>query len=490
MHLGFASRRLEWLRVNAPAHNILAIVGRPNVGKSALFNCIVRRRIAIVHEESGVTRDRVSATALWYDKAFEVVDTGGIAFMDDEKTDDLLAAATRRQAEVAIEMATTLVLVVDVTAGVTPLDVEIARKLRSSGKEVFLAVNKVDNDRRTAGVDEFSALGFDNTFPIAAIHGLGVPELVEAAVKDFVTSEAVAEAVQPTRIAIVGRPNVGKSSLINRILKNERSIVSEIPGTTRDSLDVPFTLDDKPYVLIDTAGLRHRRKINTSVDQFGLMRAERSIRECDVAVLVLDAVAGVTNQDKKIGGQIADAARGCVVLVNKWDLAEEQEKKSRRQVARGKKKTFQEEYLEALRRELFFLDWAPVVFASAKTGANVNELFKLVGKIEQEMMRRVDTPQLNKLVMRALESYPAPFVRGKRFKIFYAFQKSARPPLFTLFVNEASCLTPHYKRFLTDRIRETWGFVGCPIVWELKHRERRAFIGKLGGRGRFEKKPR
>lgn len=468
---------------------VLAIVGRPNVGKSALFNSIVRRRIAIVHEEAGVTRDRVSAMTQWHGKHFEVVDTGGIAFMDDEKTDDILAGATRRQAEMAIEMATALVLVVDVTAGVTPLDIEIARKVRSSGKKIFLAVNKVDNNKRTAGVDVFAELGLAEVFPIAAIHGLGVPELVEAATKDFVTVDAALSA-EPPRIAIVGRPNVGKSSLINCILQSERTVVSAIPGTTRDSVDVPFTLDDKPFVLVDTAGLRHRRKINSSVDQFGLMRAERSICECNVAVLVLDALAGVTQQDKNIGGQIAEAARGCVILVNKWDLAEEQEKKSRWQVARGKKRTFREEYLDALRRELFFLDWAPVVFASAKTGANVTELFRLVSKIEIDSHLRVDTPQLNQLLVRALESYPAPYVRGKRFRIYYAFQKASHPPKFTLFCNDRSCLTPHYQRFLTDKIRSIWPFTGCPIVWDLKNRKRRAFIGTRGKTDEEEKKSR
>lgn len=463
--------------MTSPAQNILAIVGRPNVGKSALFNRIAGRRIAIVHEESGVTRDRVSATARWRGKSFEVVDTGGIAFMDEEKTSDVLAAATRRQAEVAIEMASVILMVVDVTAGVTPLDIEIARKLRASGKKILLAVNKVDNAQREKGVPEFAELGFERMFSIAAVHGLGVDELLAAAAADFGAGE-IAEAVKPARIAIVGRPNVGKSSLINRILDSERTIVSEIPGTTRDSVDVPFTLDKKSYMLIDTAGLRHRRKIKTSVDQFGLMRAERSIRNCDIAVLVLDALDGVTKQDKKIGGQIAEAARGCVILVNKWDLAaEEEEKSSRQKPKRGeKKKSFQDEYLAALRRELFFLGWSPVLFASAKTGQRVDELFGQIAVIEREMHRRVETPELNKLLGRALESYPPPRVHGKRFKILYAFQKPGMPPRITMFVNDARCLTPHYERFLTDKIRAAWGFTGCPVVLECRQRERRRFV--------------
>jgi GTP-binding protein len=468
---------------------VLAIVGRPNVGKSALFNRIAGRRIAIVHEEAGVTRDRVSAMAKWRERTFEVVDTGGIAFMDGEKTSDALAAATRRQAEIAIEMASALVMVVDVMAGVAPLDIEIARKLRASGRPIFLAVNKCDNIEREKHAAEFAELGFERLFPIAAVHGLGVPALLEAATERFTTS-AVEETNKPTRIAIVGRPNVGKSSLINSILKSERTIVNEIPGTTRDSIDVPFNFKDKPYVLIDTAGLRHRRKIRTSVDQFGLMRAERSIRDCDVAVLVLDAVDGVTKQDKKIAGQIFEAARGCMILVNKWDLAVEEETREKSEEGRGrkKKKPFREEYLEALRRELFFLDWAPVLFVSAKTGKGVNDLFEEIEVIEQEMAKHIETPQLNKLLTHALESYPPPFVHGKRFKVLYAFQKSSRPPTLTLFVNDAHCLTPHYERFLVDKIRAAWGFGGCPIRLNLRQRERRKFAERRTEGSRFVKK--
>jgi GTP-binding protein len=456
--------------------SVLAIVGRPNVGKSALFNRICGRRIAIVHEQAGVTRDRVSAHAEWRGKRFELIDTGGIAF-----TDEPLAAAVQRQAEVAIEMASTLILVVDVTSGVTPLDLEVAAKLRASGKPIFLAVNKVDNHQRMPAVGEFAELGFEKMFPIAAIHGLGVADLLNAATAEFAAGEEAP--ITATKVAIVGRPNVGKSSLINRVFQSERTIVSEIPGTTRDSVDVPVEVNGKSFVLVDTAGLRHRRKIKSSIDQFGLMRAERSIRECDVAVLVLDAMDGVTQQDKQIAGQIFEASRGGVILVNKWDLAAEHERNQkselRSQKWKRKRQTFREEYLDALRRELFFLDWAPVLFASAKTGANVNELFKLVGQIEQETQRRVQTPELNKLLIRATQSYPPPFVRGKRFKIYYAFQSGAQPPTFTLFVNDRRHLTPHYERFLIDKIRAAWEFTGCPIVLRMRPRPRREFAGKM-----------
>jgi GTP-binding protein len=472
--------------MNNSGQNILAIVGRPNVGKSTLFNRIVGRRIAIVHQEAGVTRDRISALAHWGDKTFEAVDTGGIAFMDDEKTADVLAAATQRQAEVAIEMASVIVLIVDVTEGVTPLDQEIARKLRVSDKPIFLAVNKTDNRARVAGAAEFSALGFEQTFSISAAHGGGVPELLDAIANVFVASTAIESAPAP-RIAIVGRPNAGKSALINAIMKDDRTIVSEIPGTTRDSVDVPFMLRQgdvvKPYMLVDTAGLRHRSKIRSSVDQFGLMRAERSIRECDIAVLVLDAVAGVTTQDKRIAGQIAEARRGCVILVNKWDLAAEEEQKTKdegqrtkdkgRRGGAAKKQSFREEYLEALRRTLFFVDWAPVLFVSAKTGLGLSELFDLIGRVEQELVRRVDTPQLNRLIGRTMDAQPPPTVNGKRFKIYYAFQKSSQPPTFTLFVNDTKCLTQHYERYLIARIRGAWGFDGCPVVFECRqHRQK------------------
>lgn len=450
---------------------ILAIVGRPNVGKSTLFNRIVGRQIAIVHEQPGVTRDRVSAPARWGEKSFEAVDTGGIAFMDDERARDPLAAAMLRQAEVAIEMATVIVMVVDVTAGVAPLDVEIARKLRASGKPVVLAVNKVDSQRRDEGVDEFAALGFRHVFPIAAVHGLGVRELLDAATADFPERVAEQEEAPAPRIAIVGKPNAGKSSLINCILKSDRTIVSDIPGTTRDSVDVPFTIGDRRYVLIDTAGLRHRSKIRTSVDQFGLMRAERSIRECDIAVLVMDAAEGVTKQDKRIGGLIDEARRSCVIVVNKWDLAAEEERKVRKPARKGvAPPAFREEYLAALRQELFFLDWAPVLFASAKTGERVEELFSLLSRVERARQVRADTPRLNQLLGRALDSYPPPYLHGKRFKIFYAFQKPGPVPTFVLFVNDARCLTPHYERFLADRVRSVWDFTGSPVVFECRAR--------------------
>lgn len=452
----------------------LAIVGRPNVGKSTLFNRIVGRPLAITHEEPGVTRDRVSALAHWQDKPFEVVDTGGIAFLDEEQTRDSIAAAMVRQAEIAMEQATVIVMVVDVTDGVTPLDQDLARRLRTWGKPVFLAINKVDSARREAAVAEFAVLGFDPVYPISAAHGTGVAALLEAATADFPTRSAPVSA-PALRLAIVGKPNAGKSSLINTMLQSERTIVSEVPGTTRDSVEVPFTWQGRPYVLVDTAGLRHRRKIRSSVEQFSLMRAERSIRDCDVAILVLDAEAGVTKQDKRIGGLIAEAQRSCVIVVNKWDLAtgmRASEPPGRATRAR-RARSFQDEYQDAVRRELFFLDWAPILFASAKTGERVTELFDHVARIEQARQQRVETPRLNQVLAQALESYPPPVVGGRRFKIYYAFQKPGFPPTFVLFVNRTDALTARYERYLVGQLRRTWEFVGCPLVLECRARARR-----------------
>lgn len=457
---------------------VLAIVGRPNVGKSTLFNRIAGRRIAIVHEQAGVTRDRVSARARWGDRVFEVMDTGGIAFGPTEKTDDVLGAATTQQAEVAIELADAIVMVVDVTTGIAPLDLEIAARLRASGKPVTLAVNKVDNRRRAAGADEFSALGFAETFPVAAVHGDGVAALLDAATGRFPAGVA-GEEPPALRVAIVGRPNAGKSSLINAILQSDRTIVSEIPGTTRDSVDVPFTLvrgeQEISYVLVDTAGLKHRSKIKTSVDQFGLMRAERSIRECDLAVLTMDATAGVTKQDKRIGGLIAEAGRGCVILVNKWDLAAAFTTAA--PAARKKKKnappTFQQEYEQAVRRELFFLEYAPILFGSAKTGQRLDQLFELLADVERAMDHRVDTPRLNQVIGAAMDAYAPPLIHGKRLRVYYAFQRGTRPPTFVLFVNDRRCLTPHYERYLVRQLRQAWGFDGCPVRLELRARKRR-----------------
>jgi GTP-binding protein len=437
--------------------NIIAIVGRPNVGKSALFNRIAGRRIAIVHEQAGVTRDRVSARTKFSDKTLEIIDTGGIGLVKGEKSASEIEAAVARQTEIAIQTARVILFVVDVTAGVAPLDLEVAQKLRASGKPVLLVVNKVDNAAREPEVAAFSELGFEKMFAISAVHGHGVTKLLEEAAQ-FLEIFPEKPPKILTKIAIVGRPNVGKSSLINKILREERVIVSEIPGTTRDSVDIEL----ENCVLIDTAGMRHERKIRTSVDKFGLMRAEKAVERCDLAVLVLDARDGVTEQDKKIAGKIADAGKGCIICVNKWDLAAEE-------LAKAPKK-FRREYEQAVRAHLFFVDFAPILFASAKTGEAVNEIFRAVERVERAAQRQIATAQLNRAVQQAVSQHPPPMVGGRRLKIFYVVQTGTRPPQFLFFVNDKKLVTADFEKFLSAKIRRAEAYEGWPMrfLWQGK----------------------
>src|SRR5260221_13412512 len=383
---------------------IIAIVGRPNVGKSALFNRIVGRRIAIVHDQPGVTRDRVSAEAEWHGRPFTLVDTGGIGLLRREKATDVIAKAALDQVELAIEAANVIILVVNVQEGIVPLDQEVAERLRGSAKPVLIAVNKVDNSRAESGAPEFARLGFDRIFPVSAIHGEGIQPLMEAAVAElpvFIPLEAAeapddepgdgskkAKAAGPLKLAIVGRPNVGKSSIINALTQSERVIVTPIPGTTRDAVDVPFEVVTEgvpqSYVLIDTAGMRKSRRVGDSIEFFSVKRTEESIARCDLVVLVLDAEMGITEQDKKVADKIVEERKACIVVVNKWDLMDEAVRKAREEeIGRRQRKenlrghkslTMLVEFGEWVQEHLFFLDYAPVIFTSAKTGSNLDRL--------------------------------------------------------------------------------------------------------------------
>ncbi len=380
---------------------LIAIVGRPNVGKSALFNRIVGKRIAIVHDEPGVTRDRVSAEAEWGGHAFTLVDTGGIGLLRREKATDVIAKAALDQVQLAIEAANVIVLVVNVQEGIVPLDQEVASRLRKSGKPVLVAANKVDTYRTEAAAAEFDELGFEKVFPVSAIHGEGIQNLMNTALS-FLPKEPEVTAPEPTppgepgaeplqkitgpvKLAIVGRPNVGKSSIINSLTHSERVIVSPIPGTTRDSVDVPFEVVTEgvrqSYLLIDTAGMRKSRRVDNSVEFFSVNRAEESILRSDICVLVLDAEAGITEQDKKVADRIVEARKACIVVVNKWDLVEEQVRKAReeeidrrhdknrsRDERRKKYLTTLGEFGDWVQQHLFFLDYAPVIFTSAQSG--------------------------------------------------------------------------------------------------------------------------
>jgi len=464
---------------------LIAIVGRPNVGKSALFNRIVGRRIAIVHDEPGVTRDRISAEAEWRGRPFSLVDTGGIGLLRREKADDVITRAAFEQVQLAIDAANVIVVVVNVQEGVVPLDREVAARLRTSGKPVLVAVNKVDTERAAAGANEFAELGFDQIFPVTAIHGEGVEELMSAAVAHLPEAgdRAREDKGAALKLAIVGRPNVGKSSIINSLTKSQRVIVSPIPGTTRDAVDVPFEVETdgvrQRYVLIDTAGVRKTRRVNDSIEFFSVKRSEDSIARCDISVLVLDAVAGITEQDKKIADTIVENRKACIVVINKWDLVEQEVRKAREEeIDRRKKKerlpakrlTTLAEFGHWVQERLFFLDYAPVIFTSAESGFNLDRLLEAVRYVAAQLQQRIPTSILNRTLHDAVERRQPVSAAGHRLKFFYATQVREAPPTFVLFVNRAELFLEPYKKYLQGELRKAFGYEGCPIVLAPKAR--------------------
>jgi len=473
----------------------IAIVGRPNVGKSALFNRIIRRRLAIVHDEPGVTRDRVSAEAEWRGRAFTLVDTGGIGLLRREKSSDIIVKATVSQVELAIEAANVILLVVNVQEGVVPLDREVAQRLRLCGKPVLVAVNKVDTYRVEAQAAEFSQLGFEKVFPVTAIHGEGIDALMETAVgllpvagrePEGQTQEAEPTTGQrppphdsPLKLAIVGRPNVGKSSIINALTQSERVIVSEIPGTTRDSVDVPFEVETdggrQKYVLIDTAGMRKTRRVGDSVEFFSVQRSEESITRCDIAVLVLDAESGILEQDKKIADRIVEARKACIVVVNKWDLyaesvrvarTEEIERRHKKQRREGNEDplTMLGEFGAWVQEKLFFLDYAPVIFTSAKSGFHLDRLLEAVRYVAAQLQQKIPTSLLNRTIQDAVERRQPVSAAGHRLKFYYATQVRQAPPTFLMFVNRDELFSDAYKKHLAGDLRKAFGYEGCPII--------------------------
>jgi GTP-binding protein len=486
--------------------NLIAIVGRPNVGKSALFNRIVGRRIAIVHDQPGVTRDRVSAEAEWHGRPFTLVDTGGIGLLRREKANDAITKAAIEQVSLAIEAAHVIILVVNVQEGIVPLDREVGERLRRSGKPVLVAVNKVDTEKAAPGVAEFTELGFEKNFPVTAIHGEGIENLMNAAfalLPDEVSSQQTAvgsiegedastatdhglrTSDQPLKLAIVGRPNVGKSSIINTLTKSERVIVSPIPGTTRDAVDVPFEVETdgvrQKYILIDTAGMRKARHVNDSIEFFSVKRSEDSIARCDIAVLVLDAEAGITEQDKKIADKIVEERRACIVVVNKWDLMEDAVREARKEeIARRKRKDRREgnespltmlgEFGEWVQEKLFFLDYAPVIFTSAKSGFQLDRLLEAVRYVAAQLQQKIPTSILNRTLQDAVERRQPVSSAGHRLKFFYATQVRQAPPTFLLFVNRDELFSDQYKKYLGDQLRRAFGYEGCPLVLVPKER--------------------
>ncbi len=475
--------------------NLIAIVGRPNVGKSALFNRIVGKRIAIVHDQPGVTRDRVTAEAEWGGKSFTLVDTGGIGLLRREKSDDVIIKAALEQVELAIEAASAIILVVNVQEGVVPLDREVAERLRRSGKTVLVAVNKVDTFRAEKDADEFAQLGFDKIFPVSAIHGEGIQNLMNAAVAllpaDSPQSTVHSLAGEPTgdsglktvdsvlKLAIVGRPNVGKSSIINALTQSKRVIVTPIPGTTRDAIDVPFEVEAdgirQKYILIDTAGIRKARRVDNSIEYFSVQRSEDSIARSDITVLVIDAEAGITEQDKKIADVIVENRKACIIVVNKWDLFEAEVLKAReeeigrrnrkeRTEGQAKELTTLGEFAEWVQRKLFFLDYAPVIFTSAKSGFHLDRLLEAIRYVAAQLQQKIPTAILNRTIYDAVERRQPISAMGHRLKFFYATQVRQAPPTFLLFVNRDELFSEQYKKHLATELRTAFGYEGCPIV--------------------------
>jgi len=426
---------------------LVAVVGRPNVGKSTLFNAIVKKRISIVEDIPGVTRDRIYFDAEWLGHEFTMIDTGGIEFVGE---DNHIFTSMRYQAELAIHEADVILYVVDGKTGIQPQDQEIANILRASGKPVILVVNKIDSVEQEMYIYEFYNLGLGDPIAVSAVNLMNLGDLLDQ-VLDHIRKVPVEEEDDATiHVALIGRPNVGKSSLTNALLGQERVIVSNIPGTTRDSIDTRWTHDGAEFVLIDTAGMRRKGKVDLPVERYSVVRALRAVDRSDVAVLVLDGVEGVTEQDKKIAGYAHESGKGCIIVVNKWDLVPKDSKTSLK-------------YTDDIRRELGFLQYAPILYASALTKQRVNRLADLVKYVAEQQNMRVSTSVLNELLEDAQLINPPPVKSGKVPKIYYMTQASVKPPTFILFVNDPQLIHFSYVRFLENRLRETFGFEGTPI---------------------------
>ena len=444
--------------------NVVSLVGRPNTGKSALFNRIAKKRVAIVFDQPGVTRDRVTREVEVCGRKVLLVDTGGIAF-DRRVTKDPLDDETRSQAALAVEDSAVCVVVVDARAGVTPLDQEVIARVRKSGVPCLIAANKCDVPVDDVRAAEFERFGLP-VYPTSAEHGRGVETLVETFVAKLPPAVADETAARPLRVAIVGRPNAGKSSYVNRLLNAPRVIVSEIAGTTRDAVEVPFTIGSGPearhYTLVDTAGMKpHTKMSKTSVDNFSLFRSEKAIEEADVVVLLLDPVMGPTMQDKRIAGKILDANRACVLMLNKWDLANEQGVTDERKAA------------DAVRKMMPFLAFAPIVFCSNKSGYNIRRTVDAIDRAAASASEKLPTGMLNRVIETATKKTLAPMVRGKRLKVYYGLQVATNPQTIRLFVNDPKLVTPAYLSFIERSVRARFGLEGAPLRIFLKARSRK-----------------
>jgi GTP-binding protein len=449
----------------------VTIVGRPNVGKSALFNRLIGRKVAIVHDQPGITRDRISAVCTRCARPFLLWDTGGLAVPQSR---DELAGMVRRTVEQAIRESDALLFLVDAKEGLSPLDQEIARMLHRTQKRVILVINKIDSEKQEDLAADFAQLGFIRSHSVSAEHNRGISDLLEkvhrvlpSPVDNGGIKDQKSNTKAPMPIAIIGRPNVGKSSLINSIAQSERAIVSELPGTTRDAIDIAYQRDGQEFLFIDTAGIRRRSKHSSSVEVFSVMRAERSIRRADLCVLIVDLTMGVTAQDKRIAGLIQKERKAAIIVLNKWDLIRPK---------RIQKQTILQ-LVGEVRARIFFLEYAPVFVASALTGENIEKLFSLIERIRHSARERIGTGRLNRLLRRAFEANPPPMIKGRPLKLFYAAQARGKEnldlhaPEFVLFVNEPRLLNEAYCRYLEGRIRQVESYPGLPIILSLRRRK-------------------
>jgi GTP-binding protein len=425
---------------------VVAIVGRPNVGKSTLFNRIIGRRKAIVDDISGVTRDRIYGVGSWRDKEFTLVDTGGL----DPSVEDGLFSLIREQALVAIEEADIILFVLDTRDGLTPADEEVADILRRTKKPVLVVANKAEGAGRELEASEFYGLGMDNVMPVSALHGIGVGDVLDELVEVLPEDVIVHEAPHDLRVAVIGRPNTGKSTLVNRILGEERLLVSDIPGTTQDSVDTLVEHEGRRYLFVDTAGVRRRSRIDQSLERYSVMRAIKALERCDICLLLLDSVEGLVEQDIRLAGLAEDRGRGLVLGLNKWDLMEKDGR------------TF-DQMVKEMREKLFFFSHAPVISLSGLTGQRVDRIFGAVEEIYEEAGKKIPTSQFNSFIQDAVERHQPPLVRGRRLRFYYATQVMTHPPTFLIFTNRPGEIRDNYVKYLEGRIRDEFGFEGNPI---------------------------
>lgn len=427
---------------------IVAIVGRPNVGKSTLFNIFANSRISIVEDTPGVTRDRLYADTEWLDNEFMMVDTGGIEIMNTDK----IAVSIRQQAQIAIAEADVILFVCDARAGITHEDAEVAKMLRQSKKPIVLAINKADSPKQEMEIFEFYNLGIGEPIPVSAANHLGLGDLLDAVVEKFPETSAYGEDgnEDEIKVALIGRPNVGKSSIFNTLVGEERSIVSDVAGTTRDAIDTPVIREGQKFLFIDTAGMRRKARIDEPIEKYSIIRSLRAVDRSDVVLMVIDAIDGVTEQDKKITGYAHEAGKGIVLVVNKWDLYDKDNTSTLR-------------YTENLRRELVFMQYAPVVFVSAMTKQRIHRLPEVIHYVAEQNAMRISTSVLNQVVEDAIAINPPPTEKGQRLKILYATQVKIKPPTFVIFVNEPEIMHFSYQRYLENKLREAFGFEGTPL---------------------------